>query len=105
MFFVVGNVEYRSIPSLNHEYYVDEFGNLIKVIDHQSKDIRTTVTSYGVSYRVIVNAYLRGGKRRYKTVARLVAEVFLPDFDPDKQVFHKDKDSTNNHISNLYQKW
>lgn len=104
MLFAIGDADYRSIPSLNHEYYVDEFGNMMKLIDNQPKDIRTTVTSDGTTYKVVVNAYFSGGKRRYTNVSRLVAEVFLPDFDPDKYVYHKDEDSTNNHISNLYQK-
>lgn len=104
MLFSIGDADYRSIPSLNHEYYVDEFGNVMKLIDHQPKDIRTTLVHHKTTYKVIVNAYFRNGKRRYTNVSRLVAEVFLPDFDPDKYVYHKDDDSTNNHISNLYQK-
>lgn len=104
MLFSIGDANYRSIPSLNHEYYVDEFGNVIKLTKHKPKDVRTTFINNKNTCRIIVHAYLQNGKRRFTNVSRLVAEVFLPNFDPDKNVCHKDGDSTNNHISNLYQK-
>ena len=48
-----------------------------------------------------------GDNSRYRFtpyyVNRLVASHFMDDFDSKKPVYHLDKDSSNNHIDNLYQ--
>ena len=41
------------------------------------------------------------GIREYKYVHRLVAEHFLPDWDPTLTVNHKDENKFNNNVSNL----
>ena len=43
----------------------------------------------------------RNGKYKSKTVHRLVAEAFLPDFDASLSVNHIDGVKTNNRLSNL----
>lgn len=101
----VDGVEHKPIPSLNNEYFIDEFGNVVKLVDDEPREIVPTILFIRRQfYKVVINAYLKDGARRYCSVARLVAEVYMPDFDPSKYVYHKDGDATDNHISNLYQK-
>ena len=42
--------------------------------------------------------------KQQKTIASLVAEHFLPNYDPNKNVKHIDKDKSNYKIDNLFQK-
>jgi hypothetical protein len=44
----------------------------------------------------------KNNKAEYFVVARLVAEAFLDDYDPELCVWHKDKDPHNNVWFNLY---
>lgn len=47
-------------------------------------------------------ALSKNNTQEYFVVARLVAEAFLDDYDPELCVFHKDKDAHNNVWFNLY---
>lgn len=109
---------YKSIPSLDHGYFISEEGNPIRlnginhlvvggsIIPSSLDDIHklpvTTRHDGRNAGRQIFSAY-RNGKRKQVVVHRAVAEVFMHDFNPSKPVLHYDGDRTNNHISNLYQ--
>lgn len=41
------------------------------------------------------------GVQTYFLVHRLVASLFMKDFDPSREVIHKDGNKENNHIDNL----
>jgi hypothetical protein len=56
-----------------------------------------TVDTYGYP---IVMLHL-DGKRKTRTVHRLVAETFIPNPQNFKQVNHKDENKRNNHVDNL----
>jgi hypothetical protein len=46
-------------------------------------------------------SYQENGKRKSKTIHRLVAETYLPNSNNYPQVNHKDEIKTNNNLSNL----
>lgn len=81
-------------------YAVDKDGNVWSL--NWNGTGRTQKLKSGVSS----NGYLminmcKDGKRKGKTVHRLVAEAFLPDYSAELDVDHIDRDKTNNNLSNL----
>ena len=79
-------------------YEVSNMGEVRRVRNHC---MRTPYTS-GSSNTLIVNMVANNGKMRYMTVARLVAEAFLPRVYGDTEVCHRDGDLSNNCVTNLY---
>ena len=81
-------------------YAVDEDGNV------WSKNYRKTGRTQKLKPSLSSNGYSmvilsKGGKKKGKTVHRLVAQAFLPDFCEELDVDHIDIDKTNNCLSNL----
>lgn len=51
-----------------------------------------------------VSVLTADGYKNSLAVHRLVAAAFLTDYYAERNVYHKDKDKSNNDITNLYQK-
>lgn len=74
------------------------------------------VTSFGRVFSLKSGKFMKGcptnkgylqldlckdGQRRVKSIHRLVAQAFLPNYSEDLQVNHLDECKTNNHVINL----
>ncbi len=88
------------IKGYEGKYAVDEDGNV------WSKNYRRTgrtqklkpgINTWGYPHV----AFFKDGKRKAKTVHRLVAQAYLPDYCEELDVDHIDRDKTNNNFSNL----
>ena len=85
--------EYKTI--IDFENY--EISNTGKV---RIKSIgRILDTSLNKGYSIV--GLRKNDKRYIKEVHRLVAEYFIPNFNSKMFVYHKDKNKTNNIVSNL----
>lgn len=83
-------------PPDNYGYsiYISNMGNIRKILN-------SGIEKY-IPIKLAPHGYYRCcfyGDRYY--IHRLVAEYFLSDYDPQKQVNHKDGDKTNNRVDNL----
>lgn len=83
-------------PPDNYDYsiYISNMGNIRKILN-------SGIEKY-ISVKLAPHGYYRCcfyGDRYY--IHRLVAEYFLSDYDPQKQVNHKDGDKINNRVDNL----
>lgn len=98
---MISDADYKVIGDLNNEVAVNMYGEIMRLKDGQWVDAHichknTHRMEAYISFKV-------NGLRAHRYVSRLVAEHFMTDFDPNKRVLHKDGDSSNNHIDNLYQ--
>lgn len=88
--------EYRKIPSLKFMYEINEHGEIRNV---KSK----RVLKWNIHHkngRAAVN--IRMQRRTLSPlIHRLVAEVWLKEWNPELTVDHIDNDCLNNHVSNL----
>lgn len=81
----------------NSNYSIDEYGN---VFNQRGRQIRPWVhTGRGTSY-YRVQLTIDGVPKHYR-VHRMVAECYLPNPQNKPQVHHKDRNTFNNHVSNL----
>lgn len=99
--------DFRPIPSLDNQFVINEFGEVYKIVGDKPfvdylKIKPTALKRKGLVGYSVINAKFNG-IQKMAPVHRLVAEVFMQDFNPSQQVKHSDGDKTNNHISNLYQ--
>ena len=80
------------VPNTNHEYYMLNDGSILQ-------RLKTTIKNNNEVYvcLILIDGNSRGN---YKLLSRLVAGSFLGDVT-GKEVHHKDRDRTNNKISNL----
>jgi len=76
-------------------YTIDEFGN---VKNSRNKIIKP---AYCKGYYSIVTGTVKKKNRQQNSVHRLVAEAFIPNPYNLPIVNHKDRNKTNNHVSNL----
>jgi hypothetical protein len=90
-------MEWRPIPGFEN-YEVSDSGDVRKG-DLMRKDYVHTYLKSGYK-RVRVCLY-KHGKVSTHTVARLVAQAFLPNPDNLPTVDHIDRNSTNNNVTNL----
>ena len=88
--------EWRLIPDFEN-YEVSNFGN-VRRGERVLKPRRRT-EPYG--YIEVSMGLCKNNKQKFFTVSRLVAAAFVPNPDGKPTVDHIDRDSTNNHVSNL----
>jgi len=96
--------KWKSIDGFKGIYEVSDFGRVrsISRIDSlkrekEGKVLMPHVNRYGYS---VITLHLHG-KNHLKTIHRLVASAFLPDYSELLQVDHVNGDRGNNYISNL----
>ena len=85
------NEEWKRVNGYE-DYEISNYGRIrknfkLKQINASTGYLRTSLTKNGESKDVYIH--------------RLVAEHFLPDWDPQLVVNHKDENKQNNHVSNL----
>ena len=86
--------EISSPDNYGYSIYISNMGNIRKILN-------SGIEKY-IPIKLAPHGYYRCcfyGGRYY--IHRLVAEYFLLDYDPQKQVNHKDGDKTNNRVDNL----
>lgn len=76
-------------------YLISNCGEVIN--ERKNKHISVSVGNRG-EQRVVL---FRNGVGKYFQLSRLVAELYLPDYDPLNFVRFKDGDRTNCHVDNL----
>jgi hypothetical protein len=77
-------------------YAIDEEGNVFSLRTHKK------MKAYKLKNRGYMLIGLSKNKKNKKhLVHRLMAETYLPEFSPELQVDHIDRDRTNNSIDNL----
>lgn len=88
--------EWRVIPDFEN-YEVSTFGN----VRHGDRPMTGTVITQPSGYKLIRVGLCKDGIKTMCTVSRLVAKAFLPNPDNLPTVDHIDRNSQNNHVSNL----
>lgn len=80
------------------DYYVSPDGVIVSFKNNKILPIEQHLNSSGY-YRVTMKA--DDGKFYHRSVHRLVAQVFIPNYEDKPEVNHKDKDKLNNTVENL----
>lgn len=96
----IANLEFRKVPSLDFLYEISEDGRFLRNIKSKkylkiSLDMHHSKTGY---YAITVNYK---GKNVRRMIHRMVAECWLGPCPEGMQVDHIDRNSHNNHYSNL----
>lgn len=93
---------WRDVEEFNNLYEVSDLGRVRYKESKRLVKSRIYERDFGVRYTV-VHLYDPNSKIRYTSrhVARLVAKVFIEDFDDKLLVIPKDKDYTNCRLDNL----
>ena len=90
--------QWKPIEGYDFKYEISNFGRIKSFwLEPTGRIIRNNLNSQG-RYRVRL-AYL--GKRRSHRISRLVAQHFLPDWNPELQVDHINGDKGDNSSTNL----
>ena len=90
----------KDIKGYEDRYAVDEDGSVWSKNYNKTgkmKKMKGGINRYGYPYVII----RKDGKQKGKTVHRLVAQAYLPDYCEELSVDHIDRDKTNNNLSNL----
>ena len=89
-------MEWRPIPGFEN-YEVSDTGD----VRRGDKMKKGCVLTYPCGYKCIRVDLFKDGIKSTHIVARLIAKAFLPNPDNLPTVDHIDRNSTNNHVSNL----
>ena len=79
------------------EYYISTCGKVLSAKFGKKRIMKLKTNNDGY---LCVNLW-GDGKRKHMLVHRLVAIAFLPGFNPDLEVDHKDHNRANNNLHNL----
>jgi hypothetical protein len=89
-------MEWRTVPGYP-AYEVSDSGD----VRRGDRPMKCQVQTRPDGYTMIRICLYKEVKKKMCTVARLVAQAFIPNPDNLPTVDHIDQDSTNNHVSNL----
>lgn len=98
------NLEFRKIPSLNYLYEISEDGRIMRNVKSKKQiairlDTHHSHPGYYAAWTCCTLNGVRKGRRHM--IHRLVAECWLGPCPEGMEVDHIDRDSHNNHYSNL----
>ena len=94
--------EFIPIPAYRSKYGINKHGDVISYIrwrNPQPKLLKVWINKYG--YKCITLINMDNSKQKSILIHRLLAEIFLPDYDPKLHVNHKDANKLNNSLDNL----
>lgn len=87
---------WRPVPNFA-DYYVSNYGRTKSFKQSKVKIIKPALNKHGYLFVGLS----KEGKQKNFYVARLVAELFIPNPDLKPEVNHRDGNKLNNHVSNL----
>jgi hypothetical protein len=96
----MSNREFRKIPSLNFLYEVSEDGRIFRNVKSK-KQSKIIVDYHHSSAGYCFTFVCIKGKVYRIPIARVVAECWLGEKPEDYEIDHKDRNSQNNHYTNL----
>lgn len=100
MLFKISNREFRKIPSLKFLYEISEDGRIFRNV--KSKKQNKIIVDYHHSPSGYCFTWIcRDGKVQRIPIARVVAECWLGQKPEGYEIDHIDRDSQNNHYTNL----
>lgn len=95
---IINNETFKQIR-FNENYYISIDGKVYS--KHSQSIIKPSITNIGGKRYKRVDIYFNG-KQRHFVIHRLVYDTWVEPIDRTCQINHKDDDSLNNHVSNLY---
>ena len=98
-------MEFRSIPSLNHKYEINEDGTIFRNIKTKKEnkiklDMHHSKTGYYTTF-IHLNGRTPEEYTKRITIHKVVAECWLGECPEGMEVDHIDRNSRNNHYTNL----
>lgn len=91
---------FKDIPGYEGLYKISNYGNIITIPRERVKGgLLKTFVNKNNGY--LYTRLYKNGKGKTVIVHRVVADVFLPKIDGKDFINHKDKNKTNNKITNL----
>lgn len=102
----IGFEVWQDIPGYEGRYQVSTYGR-VRSLDHYGSNGHTIVLYKGkiltpcMGSEGYYHVYFFNGKTRSNMIHRLVASVFIPNFNNKREVNHKDENKLNNNVSNL----
>ena len=97
---------WKDIPEYKGMYQVSTYGR-VRSLDHYGSNGHAIVLYKGkilspcMGSEGYYHVYFYSGKIRSHMIHRLVASVFIPNFNSKREVNHKDENKLNNNVSNL----
>lgn len=96
----MNNREFRKIPSLKFLYEISEDGRIFRNV--KSKKQNKIIVDYHHSEKGYCYTFIcRNGKVQRIPIARVVSECWLGEKPTGYEIDHKDRNSLNNHYTNL----
>ena len=98
-------MEFRSIPSLDNKYEVNEDGTIFRNVKNKREnkiklDMHHSKTGYYTTF-IHIGGRTESAYIKRVMIHRVVAECWLGPCPPNMEVDHIDRNSKNNHYSNL----
>lgn len=94
------NLEFRKVPSLNFLYEINENGTILRNVKSK-KQIKIVLDYHHSKQGYYKASVCIKGKVRRVMIHKTVAECWLGEKPKDMEIDHIDRNSHNNHYSNL----